>query len=241
MTVFSASELCDTPEGPVQAFEMAVASEKIDWQGILCLPSHARNSAVVLVWCWPANDNKFSWPFSNRREQGCAALCKHLGISDFEVIDLETLTSRRSGTFHLETTRVCNGALHMGFLQRFPTWDSLALKVGVPGVELCLLMQALIDARGGVFNVTSAVERLMVPSLELAPAPSLDAAAVQHLRRFNAQMTVEHFARWLQVPVEVVQGWESAANAKGAAGPTGVAARLLQVLGAWPRVSAARG
>lgn len=232
MSNFTISEPRATPEGAVRTFSVQNEESKIDWQGIVALASPARPTTTVLIWVRPAAGAAWSWVASGARGVACDFLCKQLKTSDLRIIDLENLLERRPhGSLHLEVTTARKGVFDGGYLKNFGEWGALAKEVGVPGWELLAIMKSMMEQGGLDFDVQGKFARFMDAIPGVPALPSLNAAQLQYLRRFSAQMSVEQFADWLQVSAQDVLAWESPDNSAGERAPKGPVARLLQVLG----------
>lgn len=204
---------------------------KIDWQGVVALSSPSRPITSVLVWRRPVKGAPWSKAFSDMRKPACAWLCKLLKTDKIVVIDLENLFERQRLGLHVEVTRAIDGTFDGGYLKNFTNFSLLADCVNVPEHELLDLMQSTVSQGDVSFDVRLIFQNWISTVPAAVEVPKLGAAAIQRLRRFNAQMTVAQFAHWLQVPEKDVLNWESPSNALGEQAPEGAAARLLEVLG----------
>lgn len=227
---FGISDPIQTPEGPVRTFWVRDVARKLDWQGIAALASPMRSRATVLVWLRPEPGAPWSWAASSARELICDFLCRQLDTKELDIIDLESLSVRRKQGLHVEVTQARMGKFYGSYLNNYQQWEVMAKAIGVPGRELLELMQSTVEQAGVAFNVQTCFRSYIEPKVAFTAAPVLNAEALHRLRRFNAQMSVNEFARWLQVPENDVLAWESDANGDGRLAPTGPAARLLDVL-----------
>jgi putative transcriptional regulator len=86
--------------------------------------------------------------------------------------------------------------------------------------------EAIHSAATGLHRAGVVTKRTMrdFDAMCLAAAPQLDAQAVVQIRK-DAQVSQSVFAKYLNTSISTVQKWES-----GAKQPSGVAARLLQVV-----------